>query len=535
MNNNDNKFIIIEKNNDDFNFKEKLSVIIKTGNLLNENKINIVSTIDYYNKSIKITDLDHKIRLKCINDINDFNTINKYLHMIKILLETTFNEIKFGQITSELFDKKITYINTILANCKSHFEFCIKKIELTINLNSTDVINNNIYALYRDIKFIETDKLHYILYPYLNLKYKCVLGNLMVQIDKMGDIILGPKNMFYFINIIHSEIYQIIDNITIDDELSYSLNNHHLDTQILKFNSILEYDELNDVKINFIPTKKINILLESLLKNNNKKKDDNVFNSLLKSDFVINNIDDFIYVFKLLLIECRLSTINILNKKDNPLKKIITDIEINDILPCIVNNYVHHEVFSSNLIKLKERTMSFITNIDIDYNNLQKIGYEGLNLYIQTKCKFYIKPNELLLIPILFAKNLDSIFFHNIFSLWDFIWKLSILQLATISTNPEELDADLYMYLKLYIFGTAKINHVNYLTLMMEHSLITQDDIIKYKLNKIPNELFNYFSNTSCDNSDNLILYANDMCTLSNVETILLSFKNIVENHDQIN
>ena len=520
MSKSNDSFVIIERNSENFSYQDKVNIIIKIGKQLNNNKIDIVSTVYYYNNIIKTTNLDHIVRRKCISDINDFNTINKYLHMIKIFLESIFNEIKFGQITEEIFDKKILYINTILFNCKSHFEFCIKKIELTINMNSVNMLNNNIYAFYRNNKFIDTNRLYHIIYPYLNLKYKCVLGNLMVQIDDMGDIILGPYEMFSFIHIIHSDIYQIIDNLTIDDELSYILNNHILDTQILKFNSIIDYNDLVNTKIEFIPTKKINNLLESLL--NFTISDSNKFN-------------DYISIFKSLLFECRLSTIDLLNKKEHQILLSNNEIKYDNCLPCIINNYVHHIVFSNYLIKIKDKIMHFTNISDINYDKLQSIGYDGLKQYILNKCKININPNELFFIPIAFAKYLDSLFFHNIFSLWDFIWKLAVHQIVSISNNPEDLDADLYMYLKLFIFGVAKIRNIEYLTLMMENSLLTQEDIIKYKLNKIPNKLINYFSNTISDNSDNLILYSNDVCTLSNVETILLSFKNIVDYHDKIN
>jgi hypothetical protein len=521
--NNDNNFcIIVEKNPNSLNNPndDKLSVLIKIGNKLNEIKINIVNNIDYYSNIIKRTTLDLHIRRKCISDINDFNTINKYLHQIQILLENTYNEIDYGTISEDVFINKVLYINSTLSNCQSHFEFCIKKIELTINSNSINVLNDNIYSFYRDTTFINTDQLYYILYPYLTLKYKCVFGNLMVKIDKMGDIILGPKDMFYFIHIIHTDIYRVIDNLSVGKELSYIFNNHILDTQILKFNSIIDYDDLINTKLNFTPTKKINTLLKQALNFSPN-----------------NNFNEFIPIFKSLLFECRLSTINILNNKDSSLNKINTDtdIDINNVLPCIVNNYVHHCVFSDNLVKLKEKLINIIDEEVIDFSKLERIGYQGLSKYISTKCKINILPNELFFIPISFAKHLDSIFFHNIFSLWDFIWKLAVHQLVIISKHPEKLDADIYMYLKIYLFGSAKVKSIYYLTSMMENSLLSQEDIIKYKLNKIPSGFTNYFNNTFSDNADNLILYSNNVCTLSNVETILMSFKNIIENHNQIN
>jgi hypothetical protein len=603
----DSHFIIIEQYPDNSEFENKINILVNVGKQLNCLKINVVATISHYNCVIKSSNLNFKIRTKVISDINDFHHINKYLHMIKILLDTTYDELKFGQVSNDLFDEKIKYISNTLSNCQSHYDFCTKKIELSVNLDTMDILNNNIFSLYGNYVLSEDDPLYYILYPMLTLKYKCFMGSLIVQIDKMGDIILGPKEMFYFIPIIHSNIYQVIENLSRDfvhkspkspifrksnelAELSYIYNSQLLDIQILKYNSSIEYDDLTCEKINFTPTKKINNLINNL-------KDDK-----------IKSFDEFIKIFKQLLFESRLCAVNILNdmsknKQTTDLYKSSSDINIREILPCVINNYVHHIVFSNNLLLIKKKIKNLLisknkpkseaepepetepepepepekecpplleqikswkfkissdtesdelldlTNLidsslsvnsscssesehfNIDFKNMKNVGFMGLDEYIKTKCKTYINPNELFFVPVCWAKYLNSVFYHNAFSVWDFIWKLAVLQLATISKNPESLDADLFMYLKLYILGSADIHDIEFLIQLMELSLFSELDVEKYKLSKIPTNLISFFSNTVHDNSDSLILYSNSACTLSNVESILHSLKCIIDNH----
>ena len=123
----------------------------------------------------------------------------------------------------------------------------------------------------------------------------------------------------------------------------------------------------------------------------------------------------------------------------------------------------------------------------------------------------------------------DNLFYYNIFALWDFVYKSSILQIANLCSNPEKLDADFMIILKLFLLSNSGLNNFIPIYIMMQLSLIDYNDLNNSRFNdKIMNDQLVYFNNTHSDISDQLVYTINNTFFNTDIESILKTFENII-------
>jgi hypothetical protein len=489
----------VDEANTEINYLEHKNDLIKEINMMiNQN----CTLCKYYLKLIYNLQTRTNIYIYNIIYVSSKDTSN-VMH-VNIFINNLKNIISIISLTKEM----LVDINNLLLNIKKNVDFYIKKLELNLNDYNINLVSNNLFwQRSYDLAYtnLYQDKMFYCLNSYLKLNFKCVYDNICIKLSNDNIYVLGPINIISFFPMVNNNIsdfisdYKNYDQNHIFDIINYS---YLLDTIIINYNDSILYNNMFYDKLTYTSSTKTN-KIDKLIK---------MSKTLDKSEY-----QNFINNYKDLLIDCRLDILNlIIEKKDefNTLDK--------PLIKPIINNLVHHNIFG-NKFKIINKNIyksKIIWNKKIDLPLIKKISYDAIKDYINKKCKQKIDPCDLFFVPIQLIQYYNNVFYHNAISFWDFIFELAKMNIALLSINPESIDVDLQLSIRLFLLSSSNINQLEILINMINNSLIFESDIVK-KYN-IPKKFSNYIN----DDADGLIMYNNNT---TNVEYIVFYLNILIE------